>query len=231
MRPTRFMRSLSVFLPTPSARRATAGRPLHHPRPDISTHALREEGDVWIHDLNKREGQFLPTPSARRATARRAEGGEERQYFYPRPPRGGRRLGDHRLSAGLGDFYPRPPRGGRQHRITQLEAKCKISTHALREEGDRRPPDAQVIKILFLPTPSARRATMLSNLLWKKLWKFLPTPSARRATIHNTQQATMQKDFYPRPPRGGRPSLTLLPIGKQMISTHALREEGDSPPA
>ena len=35
----------SKFLPTPSARRATAPGKGHHRRSDISTHALREEGD------------------------------------------------------------------------------------------------------------------------------------------------------------------------------------------
>ena len=35
------------------------------------------------------------------------------------------------------------------------------------------------------------------------------------------------RDFYPRPPRGGRPS-TLCPLlSRDAISIHALREEGD----
>ena len=81
----------SIFLSTPSARRATqAGDRLGHDA-EISIHALREEGDVFgvpgeglldgisIHALRE-EGdspvsspvlamfQFLSTPSARRAT-------------------------------------------------------------------------------------------------------------------------------------------------------------------
>ena len=35
-------------------------------------------------------------------------------------------------------------------------------------------------------------------------------------------------DFYPRPPRGGRPVALASFEGKDVISTHALREEGDS---
>ena len=35
----------------------------------ISTHALREEGDVQLADEIAAWEQFLPTPSARRATA------------------------------------------------------------------------------------------------------------------------------------------------------------------
>ena len=101
----------------------------------ISIHALREEGDVtdmigggWLN-------LFLSTPSARRATFAAWSLGNARTYFYPRPPRGGRRPlrdlcarrtgisihalreeGDHfgrvqRIHPR--DFYPRPPRGGR----------------------------------------------------------------------------------------------------------------------
>ena len=83
----------------------------------ISIHALREEGDRWRRDRWCR-----------------------RTYFYPRPPRGGRRPapdfrrmtveisihalreeGDYipeRLHRPLLDFYPRPPRGGRRLKVT-----------------------------------------------------------------------------------------------------------------
>ena len=80
--------------------------------------------------------KFLSTPSARRATTCCRCGAACGAYFYPRPPRGGRRS-----AAGLEgqagrflstpsarrattngarsirpqqNFYPRPPRGGRQ---------------------------------------------------------------------------------------------------------------------
>ena len=38
-----------------------------------------------------------------------------------------------------------------------------ISTHALREEGDLRSDNADGPPLVFLPTPSARRATVLNN--------------------------------------------------------------------
>ena len=41
----------------------------------------------------------------------------------------------------------------------ELELFSEISTHALREEGDRLEDTAFAISALFLPTPSARRAT------------------------------------------------------------------------
>ena len=36
-----------------------------------------------------------------------------------------------------------------------------------------------------------------------------------------------QIDFYPRPPRGGRPPINESSFTKSFISIHALREEGD----
>ena len=36
------------------------------------------------------------------------------------------------------------------------------------------------------------------------------------------------QDFYPRPPRGGRPLVILRKAVDDGISIHALREEGDS---
>ena len=58
---------IKPFLPTPSARRATALTDDGKELTDISTHALREEGD---------RSRTLPPWRL--------------LYFYPRPPRGGR---------------------------------------------------------------------------------------------------------------------------------------------
>ena len=102
-----------------------------------------------------------------------------------------------------------------------------ISIHALREEGD---PGAAVHcgqDAEFLSTPSARRATASGGLQkalknisihalreegdamlffsGSKHRKFLSTPSARRATSWVVQCFAPLADFYPRPPRGGRP--------------------------
>ena len=56
---------------------------------------------------------------------------------------------------------------------------------------------------------------------------FLSTPSARRATDHHAGRLPVEKHFYPRPPRGGRPPGCNYVTEQQMISIHALREEGD----
>ena len=83
----------------------------------------------------------------------------------------------------------------------------------------------------FLPTPSARRATKSYGDL-RVLFGFLPTPSARRATFYSIDRTIrchisthalreegdssqqvghrLNVDFYPRPPRGGRPSTAIM---------------------
>ena len=101
----------------------------------ISIHALREEGDYAKLDYSAQVNVFLSTPSARRATghshncahvhaisihALREEGdlkvspgNTSSVYFYPRPPRGGRRW-EKPAESFVTHFYPRPPRGGRR---------------------------------------------------------------------------------------------------------------------
>ena len=81
---------VTIFLSTPSARRATGHfpepcfikpisihalreegdllLPLHFSTAKISIHALREEGDCHRYGLKFYSGEFLSTPSARRAT-------------------------------------------------------------------------------------------------------------------------------------------------------------------
>ena len=123
-------------------------------------------------------------------------------------------------------FYPRPPRGGR---------RFWIQTDELLYD--------------FLSTPSARRATLC------KLCKisdhalsihalreegdsasasststapqtFYPRPP-RGGRLTKSMMARPRRSFYPRPPRGGRrePPRCGSPCGH--LSIHALREEGD----
>ncbi len=101
----------------------------------------------------------------------------------------------------------------------------------------------------FLSTPSARRATafILCALIHKL---FLSTPSARRATVLADLRHNRCNDFYPRPPRGGRPPPLEVEVFSTLyfyprpprggrpwaaqfvrtilaISIHAIRVEGD----
>ena len=195
---------------------------------------------------NRASGGFLSTPSARRATAERQDADPPAEIsihalreegdvaFFP-------------VAHHCHNFYPRPPRGGRRY-VQEFAAWVRR----------------------FLSTPSARRATFFSGGVF--YWdEFLSTPSARRATpglcpdaqagrisIHALREEGDQKgepitiplnDFYPRPPRGGRPSASpstarragfLSPPSARRatselpqlalvgaISIHALREKGD----
>ena len=56
---------------------------------------------------------------------------------------------------------------------------------------------------------------------------FLSTPSARRATSFSMRLRLPTRNFYPRPPRGGRHDLRAGQGPRSEISIHALREEGD----
>ena len=174
--------------------RAAAGR--------ISIHALREEGDsgyrlalnrllISIHALRE-EGD----PDALQTVVQRDD-------FYPRPPRGGRRVTINGCIIRL-YFYPRPPRGGRHLRFRHSNRPSRfLSTPSARRATDRRTQGPAGCR-KFLSTPSARRATAGVMSLIFKSWKFLSTPSARRATW-----------------------LSSLSARRWRISIHALREEGD----
>ena len=59
----------TLFLSTPSARRATEVGTFELAIGKISIHALREEGDSLASGPQTRTKEFLSTPSARRATA------------------------------------------------------------------------------------------------------------------------------------------------------------------
>ena len=129
---------LTVFLSTPSARRATLKAMADPDKIAISIHALREEGDhfyklekvytkeISIHALREEGDPALTAPAV----------------------------------AGV-DFYPRPPRGGRRLSSLLCSFSPIISIHALREEGDVFVQSSRFTMTRFLSTPSARRATLL----------------------------------------------------------------------
>ena len=170
----------SIFLSTPSARRATE-RPIRQALElSISIHALREEGD---------DRGTAPSGS--------------RRYFYPRPLRGGRQhaaCGDHAVglflstpSARRATFSIMPMSLTLQFLSTPSARRATyarrrradgyvISIHALREEGDR---------------PGRIRhgpAGCISIHALREEGDQLRPASMRRCCSY----------FYPRPPRGGR---------------------------
>ena len=171
------------FLSTPSARRATPHRLGVVQGQPISIHALREEGDLELYGVPAANIRFLSTPSARRATLS-ALGV---QLLYSISIHALREEGDTALC--------------------ELDAALnKISIHALREEGDQHLLSCTLQHVIFLSTPSARRATsVLDTSVTATV--FLSTPSARRATLRRALPDDLRRG----------------------ISIHALREEGDKP--
>ena len=170
-----------LFLSTPSARRATITSGKCPDCAEISIHALREEGDR------------TPCPRTYKV-----------YHFYPRPPRGGRPDAVPCRYAST-YFYPRPPRGGRPITSGKCPDCAEISIHALREEGDRKQTGRDMrtpisIHALREEGDADAKARLIAAI------KFLSTPSARRATRPGSFPRPARSDFYPRPPRGGRPS-------------------------
>ena len=126
-----------------------------------------------------------------------------------------------------------------------------ISIHALREEGDVVfPPALQGLDAISIHALREEGDAYFYNISCI-VQLFLSTPSARRATQQSYQIKWSRSDFYPRPPRGGRPRQPQAAFAghKQFLSTpsarratllmrsvylflsisiHALREEGDS---
>ena len=117
------------------------------------------------------------------------------------------------------NFYPRPPRGGRPGEKVVGVGLFGISIHAL---------NAEVLEQQFLSMPSARRATRCPCISPSPTHGFLSTPSARRATMPRGTTPAPPTNFYPRPPRGGRPRCFFVFAQSFVISIHALREEGDA---
>ena len=215
---------LRNFYPRPP-RGGRRRQPVQWPRRfSISIHALREEGDL---------------PLGRNETARKIsihalrEEGDVREDSQRRKDR---------------NFYPRPPRGGRPSAFPPGRPGCRISIHALREEGDGFLAKMQTSRPYFYPRPP-RGGRPYAGTPYHLFGRFLSTPSARRATEGDFLFIGWCCNFYPRPPRGGR---RLVPEKKgrcriflstpsarratrqhadrrkgQMISIHALREEGD----
>ena len=169
----------------------------------ISIHALREEGDPMMMGIRQAAQIFLSTPSARRATSAVLAAAISSAFLSTPSARRATRQLLKRTNL-KSDFYPRPPRGGRLSGQVYSLARFSISVHALREEGD-----PGLFDTAFVPS------------------LFLSTPSARRATNQQDHRARGLRDFYPRPPRGGRRYAGFFVLAGRLISIHALREEGD----
>ena len=122
-------------------------------------------------------------------------------------------------------FYPRPPRGGRRNSCGRRRLPDRISIPALREEGDLCRPSHTDLRPISIPA------------------------LREEGDVNSVRREVDVADFYPRPPRGGRPiegdktyenikflsppsarrATRQIPLYLpwQGISIPALREEGD----
>ena len=100
-----------------------------------------------------------------------------------------------------------------------------ISIHAFREEGDDNSNLPGINISLFLSTPSVRRATRGQQ---KKPFRglFLSAPSARRATFA-AQLSAAHLQFLSAPSARRATGWSCFEYLNELISIHALREEGD----
>ena len=127
-------------------------------REPISIHALREEGDLGGQSAPIMQGLFLSTPSARRATTTiRAKKAADAFLSTPSARRATKNREPERDRLEI-SIHALREEG--DHRSPHGHGLCDgISIHALREEGDKECKIMDNIKVLFLSTPSARRAT------------------------------------------------------------------------
>ena len=216
------------FLSTPSARRATCRPALpcccawnFYPRPPRG-------GRHSSIGIKRGSRLFLSTPSARRATPSTTLPKSNTRNFYPRPPRGGRPRPRRRRCWRRSNFYPRPPRGGRRYSDVPLDDHVRISIHALREEGDLRA-FASTLGALRISIHALREEGDPTSISGPTLHQVISIHALREEGDRNSYMFTrFLRDFYPRPPRGGRPHDVVFVGECNFISIHALREEGDS---
>ena len=168
-------------------------------------------------------------------------------YFYPRPPRGGRQA----------QKFPGEEAGQISiHALREEGDVCNppqswiylISIHALREEGDGGSGTHLRPAGDFYPRPPrGGRLTQAIRGPWQTYFYPRPPRGGRLERARPDRQNS--GNFYPRPPRGGRrrilptrrtparflstPSARRATLGRRnlddgnIISIHALREEGD----
>ena len=191
--------------------------------PFLSTPSARRATDVLHNGLCV--FQFLSTPSARRATLLFGRTRPRPLHFYPRPPRGGRPALRVALAA-LRAISIHALREEGDSRYLAYRPYIPISIHALREEGDLRvyskAQTAGTISIHALREEGddgfqlGRPALEISIHALREEGDALPR-----------WYVFVRSNFYPRPPRGGRPMTIGQRVKIRRISIHALREEGD----
>ena len=154
------------------------------------------------------------------------------QDFNPRPPRGGRRRFQnccgtfflfqstppargatlsHLLQTVFGHISIHAPREGGDDGLKSLPGKFKISIHAPREGGDDKVYVPAASGIISIHAPREGGDLWSASYESKKYQISIHAPREGGDTSRITKQ-TIQSNFNPRPPRGGRQQrCTVLP--------------------
>ena len=125
--------------------------------------------------------------------------------------------------AGTGhDFYPRPPRGGRLCGLVEDHDLAVISIHALREEGDR---DVRGVADLQQISIHALREEGDVDEIREGCPCDISIHALREEGDTGADFLLAGNiDFYPRPPRGGRPfERNIKSLLKLFLSTPSAR--------
>ena len=149
----------------------------------ISIHVLREEDDRSLQVRSYRGALFLSTSSARRTTA----------------------IFDQVIRvANISIHVLREE----DDRVAEMAARLTdISIHVLREEDDGMTTVIVCATLSFLSTSSARRTTIRSAI-YSPLREISIHVLREEDDSDAVQRIAQDFDFYPRPPRGGRPVIT-----------------------
>ena len=120
-------------------------------------------------------------------------------------------------------FYPRPPRGGRLSAERTSVTSIPISIHALREEGD--PVGVAAVRQQIISIHALREEGDNSfQCSQSSRLDFYPRPPRGGRPYVAGYVTKKTYDFYPRPPRGGRlPTNALIVRVCIFLSTPSAR--------
>ena len=126
------------------------------------------------------------------------------------------------------NFYPRPPCGGRPQMRLHGGGRAGISIHVPLAGDDLYGYIIELQQGRFLSTSPLRGTTRTPCAMASNIWSFLSTSPLRGTTREQIEKYRTAKDFYPRPPCGGRRYYSGRQNQVEIISIH-VPLAGDDP--
>ena len=164
---------------------------------------------------------FLSTPSARRATQPLDHLIRERAISIHALRKEGDVFGMLPFRS-VKNFYPRPPRGGRPPAVARGYPSAKISIHALREEGDVGGDPA--LGLFGISIHALREEGDAGPQLRERPERISIHALREEGDEEGPKVFRLKTNFYPRPPRGGRPlTVRLSALPRSFLSTPSAR--------